>query len=154
MGRIEFPSTPINAVQQQEATPSPYSQLTLEGTADYEQSAEIELGNCTILTQPTYRKRKKGNEWHSTIHVQPDLLHPDQEGEYEVHATGSLADMTHKHHLKPGDTAMLKGYASSQDIQLASGENTIIHHFTISSLEVIARSPRISTTAYEKQHGS
>jgi hypothetical protein len=73
---------------------------------------------------------------------------------FRVHATGSLADMTHKHHLKPGDTATLKGYASSQDIQLASGERTIIHHFTISSLEVIARSPRISTTAYEKQNGS
>ena len=154
MGRIEFPSIPLNTLpQNQEPTPSPYSQLTLEGTED-EPGSEIELGYCIVSTQPTYKKRKKGNEWHAAIHVQPDLLHPDQEGDYELHATGSLADMTHKHHLKPGDTATLKGYVYSQGIELANGEKTIINHFTISSIEVISRSPRISTTAYEKQNGS
>jgi hypothetical protein len=94
MGRIEFPSTPINAGQHKQESNEPlFSQPTLEGT-EFDPGPEIELGYCIISTQPNYKKRKKGNEWHSGINMQPDLLHPDQEGEFEVHATAGILSCT------------------------------------------------------------
>ena len=82
MGRIEFPSTPINASTQPETSvveQSGFVQPTLDGI-ELEQSPEIELGNCIVTTAVKYRKLVRGNDWHCTIQAIPDLLHPEQEG--------------------------------------------------------------------------
>src|SRR5450755_4394102 len=99
MGRIEFPTTPIGAVvkdgssnSEQNGEISRFVQPTLEGL-ETEQPPEIELGNCIVTGSVTFRKRVKGNEWHCGIHVVPDLLHQDQEGEYEAFAQNAYADM-------------------------------------------------------------
>jgi len=81
-----------------------YSQLPLEGI-ELEQSPELELGNCTVTSSVRFRKRVKGNEWHCSIHASPDLMHPEQEGDFEAHAYNTYMDMAQKHHLRPGDRA-------------------------------------------------
>src|SRR5947199_5384621 len=95
MGRIEFPSTPINAQVRRDTASveqSGFVQSTLEGL-ELEQSPEIELGNCIITTAVKFRKLVRGNEWHCTIQAIPDLLHPEQEGMFEAHAYQGYADM-------------------------------------------------------------
>jgi hypothetical protein len=153
MGRIEFPSTPINAPAQPDAAPvlqNGYQQPTLEGI-EFEQSPELELGNCIITTAVKFRKLVRGNEWHCTIHVEPDLLHPEQEGDFEAHAFNSYADMANKERLRPGDRALMRGTQHRQTIALENGAITIINHFYVTSLEVLSRSKRTSMTVYEKE---
>jgi hypothetical protein len=152
MGRIEFPSTPINAESKVATSPaeqSPFVQPTLEGI-DLEQSPEIELGNCIITTAVKFRKLVRGNEWHCTIQAVPDLLHPEQEGLFEAHAYQGYADMAKEARLRPGDRAIMRGTMQQQTIALENGTTTIINHFYITSLEVLSRSKRTSITAYEK----
>ena len=62
MGRIEFPSTPINAESKVATSPaeqSPFVQPTLEGI-ELEQSPEIELGNCIVTTAGQIQKAGAG----------------------------------------------------------------------------------------------
>jgi len=152
MGRIEFPSTPINA-ESKVATPpaeqSPFVQPTLEGI-ELEQTPEIELGNCIITTAGKFRKLVRGNEWHCSIHVEPDLLHPEQEGDFEAHAYQSNADMAKDARLRPGDRALMRGTLQQQIIELGNGATTTVNHFSVTFIEVLSRSKRVSITAYEK----
>jgi hypothetical protein len=153
MGRIEFPATPINAPVQSDASvgeQSRYQQPILEGM-ELEQSPEIELGNCIVTTAVKYRKLVRGNEWHCSIHVVPDLLHPEQVGEFAAHAFNNYADMAKDARLRPGDRAVMRGTMQQQTIVLESGEATSINHFYITFIEVISRSKRTSITAYEKE---
>ena len=150
MGRIEFPSTPINAKAPSEAAPveqTGYQQSTLEGL-ELEQSPEIELGNCIVTTQVKFRKLVRGNEWHCTIQAVPDLLHPEQEGIFEAHAYQTYADMAKAARLRPGDRAVMRG--TLQTIELESGTTTTINHLYVTAIEVMSRSKRSSITAYEK----
>ncbi len=152
MGRIEFPATPINAPVQRDAVPveqSAFVQPTLEGI-DLEESPEIELGNCIITTAVKFRKLVRGNEWHCTIQAVPDLLHPEQEGMFAVHAYQNYADMAKAARLRPGDRAMMRGTLQVQTIALENGASTSINHFYVTAIEVITRSKRTSITAYEK----
>jgi hypothetical protein len=153
MGRIEFPSMPINAPTQADAAPvtqKGYQQPTLDGM-ELEQSPEIELGNCIVTTAVKYRKLVRGNEWHCSIHVVPDLLHPEQEGEFAAHAYQGYADMAKDARLRPGDRAVMRGTMQQQTIVLESGEAPSINHFYVTFIEVISRSKRSSITAYEKE---
>jgi hypothetical protein len=152
MGRIEFPSTPINAPAANEAAPveqSGFMQPTLEGI-ELEQSPEIELGNCVVTSTARFRKLVRGNEWHCSIQVVPDLMHPEQEGEFEAHAYNSYADMAKDARLRPGDRAMMRGTLQQQTIELENGQTTSINHFYVTTIEVVSRSKRSSITAYEK----
>jgi len=152
MGRIEFPSTPINAKRQGEIAPveqNPYQQSTLEGM-ELEQSPEIELGNCIVTTAVKYRKLVRGNEWHCTIQAVPDLLHPEQEGIFEAHAYQEYADMAKDARLRPGDRAVMRGTMQQHTIALENGATTIVNHFSVTFIEVLSRSKRVSITAYEK----
>src|SRR5947199_1473170 len=104
MGRPEFPATPINATVKSDTSPveqSPFVQATLEGI-ELEQIAEIELGNCIVTAAVKFRKLVRGNEWHCSIQVVPDLLHPEQEGDFEAHAFNRYADMAKDARLRPG----------------------------------------------------
>ena len=152
MGRIEFPSTPINAKAPHEGAPveqTGYQQSTLEGL-ELEQSPEIELGNCIVTTAVKYRKLVRGNEWHCSIQAIPDLLHPEQEGMFEAHAYQNYADMAKAARLRPGDRAVMRGTMQQQTITLENGATTSINHFFVTFIEVISRSTRTSITAYEK----
>jgi len=152
MTRPEFPSTPINAVSKDVVSPvvqSPFVQPSLEGM-EMEQTPELELGNCTVTSAVRFRKRVRGNEWHCAIHASPDLMHPEQEGDFEAHAFHSYADMANKEHLRPGDRAVMRGTLQQQIIELENGQTTSINHFYVTSLEVLSRSKRTSITAYEK----
>ena len=153
MGRIEFPSTPINAESKVVTSPaeqSPFVQPTLEGI-ELEQTPEIELGNCIITTAGKFRKLVRGNEWHCSIHVEPDLLHPEQEGDFEAHAFNTYADMAKDARLRPGDRALMRGTLQQQTIDLENGLTTCINHLYVTAIEVITRSKRTSITAYEKE---
>ncbi len=153
MGRIEFPSTPINAKVQSDAAPveqSGFIQPTLEGI-ELEQSPEIELGNCIITTEVKFRKLVRGNEWHCTIQAVPDLLHPEQEGLFEAHAYQGYADMAKEARLRPGDRAMMRGTVHPQTIELGNNQTTTVNHLSVTNIEVISRSKRSSITAYEKE---
>jgi len=156
MGRIEFPTTPIGAVTkdglskiEQNGDASGFVQPTLEGL-ETEHPPEIELGNCVVTTAVTFRKRVKGNEWHCGIRVIPDLMHQDQDGEYEAFAQHADADKAHSYHLRAGDRALMRGTLHPQTITLANGEKTTVNHFSVTSIEVLARSKRTSITVYEK----
>jgi hypothetical protein len=105
---------------------------------------------CIVTAAVRFRKLVRGNEWHCTIQAAPDLLHPEQEGDFEAHAYHSFADMAHSYHLRPGDRALMRGTLQQQTIELGNGEKTIINHFYVTSIEVLARSKRVSVTAYEK----
>jgi len=115
------------------------------------QTPEIELGNCTVTTAVKFRKLVRGNEWHCTLHAEPDLLHPEQEGIFEAHAYQSNADIANKEHLRPGDRALMRGTLQQHTIALEDGATTIINHFYVTSLEVLSRSKRTSITAFEKE---
>ncbi len=152
MTRPEFPSTPINAATKSDAVPveqNPFMQPTLEGM-EMEQTPELELGNCIITTAIRFRKRVKGNEWHCSIQVVPDLLHPEQEGDFEAHAFNNYADMAQRCRLRPWDRAVMRGTLQPQTIELENGQTTCINHFYVSGIEVVSRSKRTSMTAYEK----
>jgi hypothetical protein len=153
MTRPEFPSTPINAKSKKDVSPaaqSPFVQSALEGM-EMEQTPEIELGNCTVTSAVKFRKLVRGNEWHCSIHASPDLMHPEQEGDFEAHAYNRYADMAQKEHLRPGDRALMRGTQQQQTVELGKGETTIINHFYVSGIEVLSHSKRVSITAYEKQ---
>ena len=153
MARPEFPSTPINVPAQNEATQvvqNGYQQPTLEGM-EFEQSPEIELGNCLITSAVKFRKLVRGNEWHCSIQAVPDLLHPEQEGLFEAHAYHEYADMAKDARLRPGDRAMMRGTMQQQTIELENGGTTSINHFFVTFIEVLSRSKRTSITAYEKE---
>ena len=153
MGRIEFPSTPINVPAQTDAAPAVqngYQQPALEGM-ELEQSPEIELGNCVVTTPVKFRKLVRGNEWHCSIQAIPDLLHPEQEGEFEAHALNAYADMAKDARLRPGDRAMMRGTVQQQTVELGNNETTTVNHFSVTYIEVISRSKRTSITAYEKE---
>ncbi len=153
MGRPEFPSTPINASTQRETSQveqSGFMQPTLEGI-ELAQSPEIELGNCIVTTAVKFRKLVRGNEWHCSIQVVPDLLHPEQEGNFEAHAYQDYADMAKAARLRPGDRAVMRGTLQVQTIALENGASTSINHVYVTAIEVITRSTRTSITAYEKE---
>jgi hypothetical protein len=155
MGRIEFPSTPINEPAKPAASlpeQTGYQQPTLEGI-ELEQSPEIELGNCIVTTTARFRKLVRGNEWHCTIQAIPDLLHPEQEGVFEAHAYQSNADMAKEARLRPGDRTVMRGTMQQQTIELENGATTTVNHFSVTFIEVISRSKRTSITAYEKEKG-
>ena len=156
MGRIEFPSTPINAKAESKAAPveqqNGYQQPTLDGI-ELEQSPEIELGNCIVTSAVKFRKLKRGNEWHCTIQAIPDLLHPEQEGEFHAHAYNNYAEMAKTARLRPGDSALMRGTLQVQTIDLENGTTTSINHLYVTAIEVITRSTRTSITAYEKEQG-
>ncbi len=153
MGRIEFPSTPINAKVQSEVAPveqqSGFIQPTLEGI-ELEPSPEIELGNCIVTSNVRFRKLVRGNEWHCTIHVEPDLMHPEQEGDFEAHAYHDYADMAKEARLRPGDRAMMRGTVHPQTVELGNNQTTTVNHLYVTAIEVISRSKRTSMTVYEK----
>jgi hypothetical protein len=86
----------------------------------------------------------------SSSHASPDLMHPEQEGDFEAHAFNTFADMANKEHLRPGDRAMIRGTLQQQTIALENGAITIVNHFYVTSLEVLSRSKRTSITLYEK----
>lgn len=153
MGSIEFPSTPINAPAIRDASesePPGFVQPTLEGL-ETQPLPEIELGNCLVTTAATFRKRVKGNEWHCHIAVMPDLLHPEQEGEFAAHAYNHYADMAHSYHLRPGDRAVMRGTLQAQIILLENGEQASVNQFCVTAIEVISRSKRTSITVYEQR---
>ncbi len=93
----------------------------------------------------------RGNEWHCTIRAEPDLLHPEQEGDFEAHAYQGNADLANKERLRPGDRALMRGTLQQQTVALESGGTTIANHFYVTSLEVLSRSKRTSMTVYEKE---
>jgi len=62
----------------------------------------------------------------------------------------SKNNMAQSCRLRPGDRALMRGTLQQQTIALENGQSTIINHFYVTSLEVIARSKRTSITAYEK----
>jgi hypothetical protein len=153
MGRIEFPSTPINATGKGDTSPveqSEFVQPTLEGL-ETEQPPEIELGNCIVTAAVRFRKLVRGNEWHCSIHVAPDLLHPEQEGIFEAHAYQSNADMAQSYRLRPGDRALMRGTLQQQTIELENGVTTTINHFYMTFIGVLSRSKRTSMTAFERE---
>jgi hypothetical protein len=152
MGRPEFPSTPINAKVPSETSPveqAGYQQSPLEGM-ELEKPPEIELGNCIITTAVKFRKLVRGNEWHCTMQAIPDLLHPEQEGMFEAHAYQGYADMAKEARLRPGDSAMMRGTMQQQTVALENGATTTVNHFSVTFIEVLRRSKRVSITAYEK----
>ena len=126
-----------------------FVQPTLDGL-ETEQPPEVELGNCTITSSVRFRKLVRGNEWHCTIRTEPDLMHPEQEGNFEAHAYQNYADMANKEHLRPGDRALMRGTLQQQTVPLENGGTTIINHFYVSGIEVLSRSKRTSMTVYEK----
>ncbi len=69
---------------------------------------------------------------------------------FEAHAHNDYADMAQSYHLRPGDRALMRGTLHPQTIALENGETTIINHFYVTSIEVLARSKRTSVTVYEK----
>jgi hypothetical protein len=87
----------------------------------------------------------------SSLHASPDLMHPEQEGDFEAHAFNNYADMANKEHLRPGDRALMRGTLQQQTIELENGQTTIINHFYVTFLEVLSRSKRTSVTVYEKE---
>jgi hypothetical protein len=142
MERIEFPSTPINAAAKSGASPveqKEFVQPTLDGL-ETEQPPEIELGNCIVTATVRFRKLVRGNEWHCSIHASPDLMHSEQEGDFEAYAFNSYADMANKEHLRPGDRALMRRTLQQQIIALENGEATSINHFYVTFLEVLSRS--------------
>jgi hypothetical protein len=44
----------------------------------------------------------------------------------------------------------MRGTLHPQTIELGNGETTIVNHFYVTSIDVLARSKRTSFTAYEK----
>ncbi len=152
MGRIEFPTTPINAAAKVGTSPveqNGFVQPTLEGI-EIDKTPEIELGNCTVTSSVRFRKLVRGNEWNCKIHASPDLLHPDQEGDFEAHAYNSFADMAQSYRLRPGDRASMRGTFHQQTIELGNGEKATVNHFSVTAIEVLSRSKRTSITTYEK----
>jgi hypothetical protein len=153
MGRPEFPTTPIGAVSKDVVTPveqNGFIQPTLEGL-ETEQPPEVELGNCIVTSAVKFRKLVRGNEWHCTIRAEPDLLHPEQEGDFEAHAYQSYANVANKEHLRPGDRASIRGTLHQKTIALEHGATTIVNHFYVTSIEVLSRSKRTSITAFERE---
>src|SRR6266700_4753051 len=150
MTRPEFPSTPINAVSPSPVEQSPFVQPALEGI-ELEQPPELELGNCTVTSSVRFRKLVRGNEWHCSIHAAPDLLHPEQEGDFEAHAFNTYADMAKDARLRPGDRAVMRGTLQQQTVALENGQTTLINHLYVTSLEVVSRSKRTSMTAFERE---
>ena len=71
----------------------------------------------------------RGNEWHCSIHAEPDLLHPEQEGDFEAHAYQGYADMAKDARLRPGDRAVMRGTLQQQTIALENGGTTIYQSF-------------------------
>ena len=116
-----------------------------------EQPPELELGNCTVTSSVRFRKLVRGNEWHCSIQVVPDLMHPEQEGDFEAHAFNSYADMANKEHLRPGDRALMRGTLQQEIIELENGQTTRINHFYVTAIEVVSRSKRTSMTAFERE---
>jgi hypothetical protein len=152
-GRIEFPSTPINAPVQSDASvveQNGFVQPTFEGI-NLEQSPEIELGNCVVTASIKYRKLVRGNEWHCSMQIVPDLLHPEQEGSFEAHAYQGYADIAQCARLRPGDRAMMRGTLLEQTVTLENGVTTMVNHLYVTSLEVLSRSKRTSMTMYAKE---
>jgi hypothetical protein len=148
MVRPEFPSTPIGAVSKDDVSlveQSGFIQPTLE-RLETEQPQELELGNCTVTSSVRFRKLVEGNEWHCTICAEPDLLHPEQERDFEANAYQSNADMAQSCRLRPGDRVLMRGTLQHQTIELENGETTSINHFNVTSLEVFSRSKRTSMT--------
>lgn len=78
-------------------------------------------------------------------------MHPEQEGVFEAHAYQSNADLTNKERLRPGDRALMRGTLQQQTFTLENGATTIVNHFYVTSIEVLARSKRMSMTVYEKE---
>ena len=52
--------------------------------------------------------------------------------------------------LRPGDRAVMRGTLQQQAVPLENGATTIVNHFSVTFIEVLSRSKRVSITAYEK----
>jgi hypothetical protein len=75
---------------------------------------------------------------------------PDQEDDFEAHAYHSFADMAHSYHLCPGDRALMRGTLQQQTIELVNADRTIVNHFFVTAIEVLARSKRTSIFSVNK----
>jgi hypothetical protein len=105
-----------------------------------------------VTTAGKFRKRARGNEWQCQIVVAPDLLHPEQEGEFEAHAYNHYADMAQSYHLRPGDRSVMRGTMQSQTILLENGEQASVNQFCVTAIEIVSRSKRTSITVYEQRN--
>jgi len=156
MGRIEFPSTPINAKAdaakpEQNGKHPEYVQPAFDWL-ESEQEPLIELGNCVVTSPVSFKKRVKGNEWRCSIHVEPDLLHQEQIGDYEAYANHTHADRVQSSHLRPGDRATMRGHFRQEVIELANGDERVTNYLSVTEVEVLSRSPRKSITVYEQHN--
>jgi hypothetical protein len=61
MGRLEFPSTPINAKDKTDASPAAQDEFVQPGLEGIklEQSPEIELGNCIVTSSVRFKSMQK-----------------------------------------------------------------------------------------------
>ncbi len=96
----------------------------LEGI-ELEQSPEIELGNCIVTTAVKFRKLARGNEWHCTLQVMPDLMHLEQEGEFAAHAYQGYADMAKEARLRPGDRAVMRVHCKFKPLRSKMGHQRL-----------------------------
>jgi hypothetical protein len=115
---------------------------------------ETELENCLVLSRPVYNatKRKKGEteqHWVVRVHAQPTMFQPEIDTVFLATATNELAIAAHKHGLKPGDRACIRGVLSSQAVLLNNG--TAIQQISVTDLRVLSRTQRVSTTVFEQQ---
>ncbi len=101
----------------------------------------------------TFRKRVKGNEWRCSIHVEPDLLHPDQQGDYEAVAYCEYADNAHTYHLRPGDRAIMHGVLRQETTILAGGKEVTTNYVSVTDIELLSRSRRRNVTLFEQENG-
>ena len=53
--------------------------------------------------------------------------------------------------LRPGDRALMRGTLQQQTVALENGATTTVNHFSVTFIEVVSRSKRVSITAYEKE---
>jgi hypothetical protein len=128
-----------------------YYQPQLEGLTT-EAKEEMTLEHVMVTSQPTYRKNGNGYAWDCVVSCQPDIFHQDRNETYEVHAKTYAAEAKKKR-LRPGDLVTLKGIASTQTIEVVSGEKRSINHLTVSEITVNKRAKRESITVYERKQG-
>ena len=81
----------------------------------------------------------------------PDLLHPEQEGDFEAHAYQGYADMAKDARLRPGDRAVMRGTLQQQTVALENGATTIVNHFSVTFIEVLSRSKRVPASQRMKR---
>jgi hypothetical protein len=116
------------------------------------QSPETVLERVVVETMPIFRQQKAGSEWSCQVHAPSDIFHQERNEHYQLRAR-AYAREAQRQRLRPGDIVTLHGIPSSQEIETTAGEKRRIYHFTVTKIEVLSRSKRISLTVYEKQRG-